>query len=515
MGWWREAVLYHVYVRSFADSDGDGVGDLRGLISRLDHLQWLGVDAVWLSPTGRSPNEDWGYDVCSYDEVDPELGTNGDLEELIREAGTRGIKVVLDLVPNHTSDRHPWFSDPDRRDWYVWADPAPDGGPPNNWKSIFGGSAWELDEASGRYYLHNFLVSMPDLNWWNEEVRAEFERLLRRWFDLGVAGIRIDVAHGLIHDRRLRDNPPARLGDDETVQRLGQYMAYNLNRPEVREIYRSWRRLADGYDPQRLLLGETYVVDIERLATFYAGGDGLHLSMNFAFVHAELNELPGVVAQTEATLPPGAWPVWVASSHDHVRFPTRWAGGEGALARCALMALLTLRGTPVLYQGDELLMEQVDVPFERLRDPVGRRFWPEQAGRDGSRTPIPWQPREGYGFTAPGVEPWLPFGEHDGRTAAEQRADPKSALHLTRDLLALRRSEPDLREGAYEPLDAPPGVWAYRRGERIVVALNLSDEPARVPLRGRILMSTARDRDGERIDGLALERAEGAVFEHD
>jgi alpha-glucosidase len=493
MSWWRDAVLYHVYVRSFADSDGDGVGDLRGLTGRLDELEWLGVDVLWLSPIGRSPNDDWGYDVCSYDDVDPELGTNGDLEELIRAAGSRGLKVMLDLVPNHTSDRHPWFRDPARRDWYVWAGPSPDGGPPNNWKSIFGGSAWELDESTGRYYLHNFLASMPDLNWWNPEVRAEFEAILRRWFDLGVAGVRIDVAHGLVHDRELRDNPPAGPEDGETLRRIGQFPKYSLNRPEVLDVYRSWRPLADGYQPPRLLLGETYVVDLGRLADFYEKGDGLHLGMNFAFVHAELEELPQVVAETEAALPAGAWPVLLGSSHDHVRFPTRWARGDERLGRCALVALLTLRGTPILYQGDELLLEQVEVPRERLRDPVGVRGWPEQQGRDGSRTPIPWQPGEGYGFTRGGVEPWLPFGEHDGRTWAEQRADPGSALSLTRRLLALRRQEPSLREGAYEQLEAPDGVWRYRRGDGIVVTINLGSEAVRLEPDGRLLLST---RDG-------------------
>jgi alpha-glucosidase len=496
MAWWRDAVLYHVYVRSFADSDGDGVGDLPGLTARLDHLEWLGVDVLWLSPVGRSANEDWGYDVCSYDEVDPELGTGADLERLLAAAGERGIRIVLDLVPNHTSDRHPWFSDPEKRDWYVWQEPGPDGGPPNNWKSIFGGPAWRLDEASGQYVLHNFLESMPDLNWWNPEVHRAFEAILRRWFDLGIAGVRVDVAHGLYHDRLLRDNPPPRPEDGETAQRLGQFMAHNLNQPEVLGVYRDWRRLAEEYDPERLLLGETYVVDLKRLAEFYEGGDGLQLGMNFAVVHAELDELPDVVAATEETLPRDAWPVLVGSSHDHERFPTRWAGGDEALARCALLALLTLRGTPILYQGDELLLEQVEVPRERLRDPVGVRFWPEQRGRDGSRTPMPWEPGEGYGFTAPGVEPWLPFGEHEGGTVAEQRDDPASALHLCRDLLALRRREPDLRAGAYERLAAPDGVWAYRRGERHVVALNLSTTPVRLDdLAGTVLLAT--DRAGE------------------
>ena len=506
MGWWRDAVLYHVYVRSFADSDGDGVGDLPGLTARLDHLAWLGVDALWLSPVGRSANEDWGYDVCSYDEVDPELGANADLEQLISAAGARGIRVVLDLVPNHTSDRHPWFADPAKRDWYVWEDPGPDGGPPNNWKSIFGGPAWTLDEANGQYYLHNFLDSMPDLNWWNPAVRAEFEAILRRWFDLGVAGVRVDVAHGLIHDRRLTDNPPARPEDGPTAERLGQFMAHNLNQPEVLEIYRDWRRLARGYEPERLLLGETYVVDLDRLASFYEGGDGLQLALNFAVVHAELEELADIVGATEATLPEAAWPVLVGSSHDHVRFPTRWAGGDEELARCALLALLTLRGTPILYQGDELLMRQVDVSRERILDPVGLRLWPEERGRDGSRTPMPWERGRGHGFTTPGVEPWLPFGEHAGSTVAEQRADAGSALILCRDLLALRRREPDLRAGSYERLDSSDGVWAYRRGGGIVVALNLSNDAVGLDLGGTVLIATGRAGEQASFDGTLAPR---------
>jgi alpha-glucosidase len=521
VSWWQDGVLYHVYVRSFADSNGDGVGDLRGLVGRLEYLEWLGVDALWLSPIGRSPNADWGYDAASYDEVDPALGTNVDLEELVREARARGIVIVLDLVPNHTSAEHPWFvesrssKDSEKRDWYVWADPGPDGGPPNNWKSIFVGDAWELDGATGQYYLHNFLPSMPDLNWWNDDVRAEFEALLRRWFDLGIAGVRVDVAHGLVHDRQLRDNPPAGPDDGETLIRIGQFPRYSLNQPEVLDVYRSWREIADSYDPQRLLLGETYVVDLHRLAEF-AGGGGLHLAMNFAYVHAELDELPEVVDDTYATLPPDAWPVWVASSHDHVRFPTRWADGDGDRARLGLLTLLTLRGTPILYYGDELLLEQVALPREALRDPVGVTFWPELEGRDGSRTPMPWVPGDGHGFTARDVEPWLPFGDRDGRSVDEQRADERSPLQLARDLIALRRRETDLRTGVFERLEAPDGAWAYLRGDRHAVALNLAGKgPLEVPLQGRIVLSTTREREGETVDGLTLQPAEGAVVERD
>ena len=335
MEWWQRAVVLQIYPRSYQDSDGDGVGDLRGLCSRLEYLEWLGVDALWLSPTFPSPNDDWGYDVADYRGVHPELGTLEDMDALLAEAEARGIRVLLDLVPNHTSEQHPWFRG-EHRDWYVWADPAPDGGPPNNWRSVFGGSAWEWSEPDGRFYLHNFLRSMPDLDWWNEGVRAEFEDVLRFWFDRGVAGFRIDVAHGLVHDRQLRDNSPAEPGDSATLQRMGQRLDRSLNQPEVHDVYRAWRRLADGYEPSRALLGETYVMELERLASFYGTGrDELHLAFNFTFLHADLDAdvLRDCVERTEAALPDGAWPVWTSSNHDVERFPSRWADGDERRAR--------------------------------------------------------------------------------------------------------------------------------------------------------------------------------------
>ena len=457
MEWWQRAVVLQIYPRSYQDSDGDGVGDLRGLCSRLEYLEWLGVDALWLSPTFPSPNDDWGYDVADYRGVHPELGTLEDMDALLAEAEARGLRVLLDLVPNHTSEQHPWFRG-EHRDWYVWADPAPDGGPPNNWRSVFGGSAWEWSEPDGRFYLHNFLGSMPDLDWWNEGVRAEFEDILRFWFDRGVAGFRIDVAHGLVHDRQLRDNSPAEPGDSATLQRMGQRLDRSLNQPEVHDVYRAWRGLADGYEPPRALLGETYVMELERLASFYGTGrDELHLAFNFTFLHADLDAdvLRRCVERTEAALPDGAWPVWTSSNHDVERFPSRWADGDGGRARVALLMLLTLRGTPVLYYGDELLLPNVEVPDDALRDPVAARVGPEH-GRDGERTPMPWEPGPAYGFTT--GEPWLPTGDRDGLTVAEQCADPASALSLARDLIALRRLREDLASGAYATIPSPPAT---------------------------------------------------------
>src|SRR5690242_1958142 len=456
--WWQSAVLYQVYVRSFADSDGDGVGDLRGIVDRLDYLQWLGVDALWLSPVTVSPDKDWGYDFADYTDVQPVLGGMSALDELVERAQARDVQVIVDMVPNHTSDRHPWFEasrasrDSPRRDWYVWADPKADGSPPNNWRSTFGGaSAWTLDERTGQYYLHNFLPEQPDLNWWNHDVRAAFDDILRFWLDRGIAGFRIDVAHGIVKDRDLRDNPDP------------QVSTYNANRDDVHDVLRRWRRVVDEYDPQRVLLGETWVMELDRLARFYGSGDDeLHLAFNFPFTFSEpsASALRGIVEQTEAALPQAAWPVWMLSNHDIVRFPTRMAGGDERKARALLFVLLTLRGTPVLYYGDELGMPQADVSPAQERD---------MAGRDGARTPLPWN--GGW------QRPWLPLTA-DVASVATQRADDGSFLNYTRGLLAQRRANPDLVGGAYETAPAPDGVWAFRRGEHTTVAVNLSDEAA-------------------------------------
>jgi alpha-glucosidase len=508
--WWRDGVLYQIYPRSFADSDGDGVGDLRGIIDHLDHLAWLGIDGLWLNPTFPSPNADWGFDVSDYRAVHPELGTMDDLDELVARAGERDMRVLLDLVPNHTSDEHPWFRE--RRELYVWR-AGRDGGPPNNWKSLFGGPAWTRDDASGDWYLHIFDPKQPDLDWWNEDVRAEFDDILRFWFSRGIAGFRIDVAHGIIKDRDLRDNPEATDDDDEHFRRLGQRPVFSMNRPEVHDVLRRWREVSDPHDA--ILLGETYVHDLESLVAFYGQGtDELHLAFNFVFLLAEFEvaTLAPIVARTEELLPEHAWPVWTLGNHDLARYPTRWCNGDPGLARCALMLLLTLRGTPVLYYGDELSLPETAVPPERVVDPVGLLRDPQRPGRDGARTPMPWSDLPGAGFTRPGVEPWLPFGAVSGLDVASQRRAQGSPLHLTRDLVALRRAEGDLRTGEYAELIADDGLWAYRRGTDFFVALNLGDGPRSVAGRGTIAIATRRERDGETVDGkLALGPGEGVV----
>jgi alpha-glucosidase len=509
--WWRDGVLYQVYPRSFADANGDGVGDLRGITEHLDHLAWLGIEGLWLNPTFPSPNADWGFDVSDYRGVHPELGTLEDLDELVARAGELGIHVLLDLVPNHTSDQHPWFRE--RRDFYVWREGL-DGGPPNNWKSVFGGPAWTRDEASGLWYLHNFASGQPDLDWWNEDVRAEFDDILRFWLDRGIAGFRIDVAHGIVKDRELRDNPPATEDDIEQYRWMGQRQVYSMNRPEVHDVFRRWRAVSDPYSG--VLVGETWVHDVQTLMDFYGNGvDELHLAFNFIFLleDFDVEAVAPIVAETEALLPAHAWPVWTLGNHDMARFPTRWAHGDPGLVRCALLLLLTLRGTPVLYYGDEIAMADTEIPLHRVVDPVGLLGDPRHPGRDGARTPMPWRDGPGQGFTRPEVEPWLPFGEvGPGESVEAQRADRESVLWFVRDLIGLRRAEVGLRDGAYLEVRASGDVWVFTRGDAFVVALNLGDAPASVEASGTIAIATARGRDGEAVSGtLTLGPREGAV----
>ena len=496
--WWRDGVLYQIYPRSFADSDGDGVGDLRGIVDRLDHLAWLGIDAVWINPVTPSPNRDWGYDVSDYTGVHPELGTLEDIDLLVSEAKRRGIAVVLDIVPNHTSDQHPWFVEARRsrdsrfRDYYVWADPRADGSPPNNWISVFGGEpAWEFDEVSGQYYLHNFLAAQPDLNWWNTDVRNEFDRILRFWFDRGIAGFRIDVAHALVKDQELRDNLPATDDDHESVRSLGQRAEHNMNRPEVHEVFRRWRRLCDSYDPPRVLIGETFVMDLEMMAHYYGSGrDELHLAFNFPFALASFDAraLSEIIGATDTLIPPEGWPVYMASNHDVGRFTTRWCAGDERKIRCALVALLTLRGTPFLYYGDEIGMLEPDIPPERMRDPIALRGGP---GRDACRTPMQWSAQPGAGFTTAQAIPWLPLGDHEACNVAAQREDPSSVLSLCRELISLRKRTPELRRGAYRLLSDHPGQWAWARGDNYAVALNTSEESCSLGgIEGEIVLST-------------------------
>jgi alpha-glucosidase len=499
--WWHGATLYQIYVRSWRDTDADGCGDLPGVIAGLDYLQWLGVDGIWLSPTMPSPDEDWGYDVSDYLGVHPDLGTLADLDKLIAEAGQRGISVVLDLVPNHTSSAHAWFADARssrdavHRGYYVWADPVKGegeagGGPPNNWRDATGASAWTMDAATGQYYLHNFLPGQPDLNWWDPRVHEEFREIIRFWLDRGVAGFRIDVAHALYKDAQLRDNPPL-VGGTRLDGGFGLRPVYSSHRPQTHGIYREWRKIADGYSPQRLLLGETWMGDLTMMASYYGQNDELDLAFNFPFAFAgfDADALAGVVDKTLAALPDDACPVWMASNHDISRFPTRWAGGDEGRARLALLVLATLPGTTTLYYGDEIAMTDVPVPPSLRRD----RMTPGVAGgvgRDAQRTPMQWDASPSAGFTAEGVTPWLPFGGNAARNVAGQRDDPGSTLRLARDLLALRRTAFAGQVAGYERLPAPPGVWSYRSGPLMVTA-NFTGRGVRLPgSTGEVLITT-------------------------
>ena len=521
--WWMTEVLYQIYPRSFADSNGDGVGDLRGIINKLDYLEWLGVGGIWLNPVTDSPNADWGYDVSDYKSVHPELGTMVDVEELIDKADKRGIKVIFDIVPNHTSDQHPWFlnaltgRDAEYRDYYVWADPGPDGAPPNNWISVFDGPAWEWHEPTGQFYLHNFTDAQPDLDWWNLDVRREFEDILRFWFDKGVAGFRIDVAHSLIKDRELRDNLVTSPDDHPHQRELTQAQTYSMNRPEVHDIFKNWRMLSDSYHPQRILIGETFVYDLNKWAEFYGGGsDELNLCFNFPFALGGFDpeEMKQVVRSSEELIPPDAWPVWMASNHDIMRAMTRWCDGDEDRSRLLIMLLLTLRGTPFIYYGEEIGMPNVELEREQLRDPVGIKRWPRDKGRDAGRTPMQWNDEPGGGFSEEGVEPWLPYGDLKKTNVARQRDEHDSHLSFTRHLIHARKEVPGLVDGGYENIDSPPGTWVYRRGRATIVALNFGDDVAAIEgAEGIVRLTTAPGRIDEYAPGrIDLQPLQGVVI---
>ncbi len=514
-------MIYQIYPRSYADSNGDGVGDLEGIRGRLDHLAWLGVDAIWLSPCFTSPMADFGYDVADYCDIDPLFGSLAEMDRLIAEAHQRGIRILLDWVPNHTSDRHPWFLESrarrtsPRRDWYVWRDARPDGSPPNNWFSIFGGPAWEWDEATGQYYLHSFLREQPELNWRNPELVAAMHDVLRFWFERGVDGFRIDVVHKLAKDPELRDNPPV---EDARGRGYGsQRHVHDENHPDVHALLRGVRRVVDAY-PDRMLVGEVYLMDPAEVATYYGKGDELHLAFNFSFMRAPwlAERFREEVERFEGFVGGAGWPDVVLSSHDAIRHASRYDDPKlgDARARVAAMLLLTLRGTPFLYYGEEIGMRNVEIPPERLRDPLAVTLHPKLS-RDGCRTPMQWDGTPGAGFSS--GEPWLPLGDLE-RNAATQRDDPRSLLCLYRDLIDLRRRTPALHAGGYRSLPSPEGVFAWQRDlppGRAAVALNLSDAPRAVDLGGAApsaFLST--DPERSRPGGAALELgpAEGIVL---
>lgn len=498
--WWERGVIYQIYPRSFQDSDGDGIGDLAGIERRLDHVAALGVDAIWLSPIFPSPMADFGYDVSDYCGIAPVFGDLAAFDRLLAAAHARGLKLLLDFVPNHSSDRHPWFlesrasRDNPKRDWYIWRDPAPGGGPPNNWISDFGGSSWEWDEATGQYYLHAFLTSQPDLNWRNPDLRAAMMDVLRFWLDRGVDGFRIDVLWHIIKAADFPDNPvnPAWAPGVNARDQLLQ--VNSTDQPEAHAIAAAFRALAERYG-ERLLVGEIFLPN-DRHARWFGTPEApeVHLPINFQLIENPWNAavLRRVIADYEASLPAYGWPNWVMGSHDAPRIAARIGEPQ---ARVAAMLLLTLRGTPTLYQGDEIGIGEVVIPPDRVRDPQELRQPGLGLGRDRSRTPMPWDDAPFAGFSP--REPWLPLNpDWRTRNVAAQAGDPTSLLSFYRTLLALRRAEPALAVGGLELVEAEPDVLAYLRrsgADRLLVVLNFSAAPRRLPAAaagGVVLAST-------------------------
>jgi alpha-glucosidase len=522
--WWRNGIFYQIYPRSFQDSDANGIGDLVGIINRLSYLVTLGVDAIWLSPIFPSPMVDFGYDISDYTGIDPLFGTLEDFDALVRAAHSSDLKIILDLVPNHTSDQHPWFvasresRDNPRRDWYIWRDPGPDGGPPNNWLSEFGGSAWTYDAATEQYYYHAFLAQQPDLNWRNPAVREAIYDVMRFWLRRGVDGFRVDVIWHLIKDAQFRDNPPNPHHHEGRPPNEKLLTQYSTDQPEVHEVIAEMRRVTDEFD-SRVLIGEIYL-PVQRLVAYY-GNDltGAQMPFNFALISTmwSARSIERIIADYEGALPAGAWPNWVLGNHDRPRVASR-VGVEQA--RVAAMLLLTLRGTPTLYYGDEIGMRQLLIAPDQVQDPFEKNVPGIGVGRDGCRTPMQWNATPNAGFST--VRPWLPVA-HDfvRENVVHLDADDRSILSLYKALIRLRKQLPPLVTGAYEPIPAQGDLLLYRRRDdtsAVVVALNLGAEPVSVTsssigFGSEILLSTLPDRNGDNIEGvLELRANEGVII---
>jgi len=531
--WWQRAVVYQVYPRSFQDSNGDGIGDLQGIIQRLDYLndgteRSLGIDAIWLSPTFPSPMKDFGYDVSDYEGVHPDFGDLGDMDRLIEECHQRGIRVLLDWVPNHTSDEHPWFvesrssrSSP-KRDWYVWRDPKPDGSPPNNWRSAFGGPAWTFDEATGQYYLHSFLKEQPDLNWRNPEVERAMHDTLRFWLRRGVDGFRMDVIGQIVKHPDLPDNPPNPRYVEGSLQPR-YLLRYNRNYEEVYEAVRRIRKVLDEF-PGSVAVGEVFGSHQE-IARYYGGDavDGLHLAFNFTFIHdtergTGYTPWDAAVAReillgAEQSVPPGALPCYALANHDRPRFISRHNHDGRGLerARAAALLLLGVRCVPFVYYGEEIGMVDVAIPSERQQDPARHR----SIGRDPQRTPMQWDDSPGRGFS--NAEPWLPYGPAE-ITVAAQVEDPDSLLSLYRDAIHTRKRERSLHEGTFRLVEGPEGTVTWIRqapGARpVFCAINMRTEAVKVPVPwgfSEVLVSTDRTLGERPLEGrLALPPLGGA-----
>ncbi len=485
--WWRGAALYQIYPRSFADSNGDGIGDLPGITARLEHVASLGVDGIWLSPFFPSPMRDFGYDVSDYRNVDPMFGTLADVDALVARAHTLGLKVVIDQVWSHTAMEHPWFEqsrqcrdarENDKADWYVWADAKPDGSPPSNWQSWMGGPTWTWDPRRGQYYLHNFLPQMPDLNLHNEQVQDALLDIGRFWLDRGVDGFRLDTANYYCHDRKLTDNPPQppdKRGD--TPAAMQQHL-HNVCQPETLRFLKRVRSLLDRYDARMTVAEIGSANNLDRMIEYTRGSDRLHTAYSFLLLGAQ--PAPAQLAEVMAAWQQGdaaaAWPSWALSNHDAPRVATRWAQGGAPRAQQLIALLACLRGTVFIYQGEELGLPQAEVAFEDLQDPFGKAHWPRDKGRDGCRTPMPWEASAHEAAFTRG-KPWLPLApSHRALAVDQQEADPTSTLHFTRRVLALRREHAALRLGRFDALHADEHLLVLRRqheGDAVLAAFNL------------------------------------------
>jgi len=498
--WWRGGVIYQIYPRSFADSNGDGIGDLAGVTSKLDYVAQLGVDGIWLSPFFKSPMKDFGYDVSDYCDVDPMFGTLADFKALVDKAHSLNLKVMIDQVLSHCSDQHPWFVESranktnPKADWFVWADAKDDGNPPNNWLSIFGGSAWQWDTRRCQYYMHNFLTSQPDLNFHNPEVQDALLGTVKFWLDLGVDGYRLDTANFYFHDKQLRSNPPRGRpdGEDPAVNEVNpygwQWHHFDKSQPENLVFLQRLRALLDSY-PNTTMVGEIGDDDgLARVAEYTRGGDKLHMAYCFDLLgtaHAS-DFFHGVIKRFE-DIAEGGWPCWALSNHDVVRFATRWGGSKPNVALLKLGAAmqLSLRGSSCIYQGDELGLPEADIAFEDLQDPYGITMWPEFKGRDGCRTPMPWKSGSadlGFSAVATSAKPWLPVGEsHRALAVDQQDGVPESLLSFYRTMLKWRKTQTALLDGDIALLPVDKQVFAFIRGngaQRVLCVFNFSDQSA-------------------------------------
>ncbi len=526
--WWQYGIIYQIYPRSFQDSNDDGVGDLQGIISRLDYLKWLGVNAIWISPVYPSPMADFGYDISDYENIHPLFGTLGDLDRLVNEAHARRMKLILDFVPNHTSDQHPWFiesrssRDNPKRDWYLWRDAAEDGGPPNNWLAAFGGTAWEWDDYTQQYYYHAFLKEQPDLNWRNPEVQRAMMKVMRFWLDRGIDGFRVDVMWHMIKDSAFKDNPPNPNYRDHMPTYDQVLPVHSTDQPEVHDIVRKMRHLLDEYD-ERMMIAEIYL-PIQKLVSYYgAEKKEAHLPFNFQLLTLPWDARAISLAITEyyQAIPKWGWPNWVLGNHDQPRVASR-IGAEQA--RVAAMLLLTLKGTPTIYYGEELGMKDVAIPFEEVCDPQGLNMPDKNLSRDPARTPMQWNGETYAGFSK--TRPWLRVARDYARVnTAVQKDDSRSMLTLYRKLITLRQSAPALSVGDYVPAFSDTQVLAYERrhngSKAYLIVLNLSHRPCyfrqeQHAYTGTVVVATHPELEGMRVDGtLTLGGDEGLVVELD